>query len=44
MMGTGYDGMGWDTMGDREDGARLVLGYLGAGCLVLGGSGGREQK
>ena len=27
--------MGWDTMGNREDGERLVLEYLGAGGLVL---------
>ena len=31
--------MGWDTTGEREDGARLVLGYLGAGGLILGGTG-----
>ena len=32
--------MGWDTMGDREDGARLGAWVLG--CWVLGTGTGRE--
>ena len=36
--------MGWDTMGNREDGERLVLEYLGAGCLGTGREWGARTK